>query len=110
MPRPAQHGIKLIIPLTNNWNDFGGMDQYVRWADGQYHDDFYTDPVIRGWYKDWITHVLNRVNTLTGVAYKDDPTVMAWELGNEPRCLSRRRLSAARPTAPRRRSSTGPTR
>jgi mannan endo-1,4-beta-mannosidase len=88
-----QHGIRLVIPLTNNWNDFGGMDQYVRWRDASndgpsYHDDFYTDPVIRGWYKDWISHVLNRVNTLTGVAYKDDPTVMMWELGNEPRCLS----------------------
>jgi mannan endo-1,4-beta-mannosidase len=79
-------GIRLIIPLTNNWRDFGGMDQYVRWRGGNFHDDFYTDPVIRGWYKDWISHLLNRVNTLTGVAYKDDPTVMAWELGNEPRC------------------------
>ena len=83
-----QAGIRLVIPLTNNWNDFGGMDQYVRWRGGQYHDDFYTDPVIRGWYKDWISHVLNRVNPLTGLAYKDDPTVMTWELGNEPRCLS----------------------
>src|SRR5882757_5966968 len=83
-----QAGIKLVIPLTNNWNDFGGIDQYVRWRGASYHDDFYTDPVIRGWYADWISHVLNRVNTLTGVAYKDDPTVMTWELGNEPRCLS----------------------
>jgi mannan endo-1,4-beta-mannosidase len=80
-------GIKLVVPLTNNWRDFGGMDQYVRWANGQYHDDFYTNPTIRGWYKDWISHVLNRVNTITGVAYKDDPTVMTWELGNEPRCV-----------------------
>ncbi|HEU5110563.1 MAG TPA: cellulase family glycosylhydrolase, partial [Micromonosporaceae bacterium] len=80
-------GIRLVIPLTNNWRDFGGMDQYVRWAGGQYHDDFYTDATIRGWYKDWISHVLNRVNTITGVAYKDDPTVMTWELGNEPRCV-----------------------
>lgn len=79
-------GIKLVIPLTNNWRDFGGIDQYVRWRGGQYHDDFYTDPVIRGWYKDWISHVLNRTNTLTGVRYADDPTVMTWELGNEPRC------------------------
>jgi mannan endo-1,4-beta-mannosidase len=83
-----QAGIKLVIPLTNNWNDFGGMDQYVRWRGGSFHDDFYSDAVIRGWYRDWISHVLNRVNTLTGVAYKDDPTVMTWELGNEPRCLS----------------------
>jgi len=79
-------GIKLVIPLTNNWNDFGGIAQYVRWRGGQFHSDFYTDPVIRGWYRDWISHVLNRVNTITGVAYRDDPTVMTWELGNEPRC------------------------
>ncbi|HEV8559776.1 MAG TPA: cellulase family glycosylhydrolase [Actinophytocola sp.] len=83
-----RHGIKLVIGLTNNWNDFGGMDQYVRWAGGSFHDDFYSNPVIRGWYQDYISHVLNRVNSITGVAYQDDPTIMAWELGNEPRCLS----------------------
>ena len=93
--KAGQVGIKLVIPFVNNWNDFGGMDQYVRWRDIStpddqtwYHDSFYTDPVIRQWYKDWIAHLLNRVNTYTGIAYKDDPTIMTWELGNEPRCLS----------------------
>lgn len=89
-------GIKLVIPLTNNWRDFGGIDQYVRWRGGSYHDDFYTDAVIRGWYQDWISHVLNRTNSLTGVKYKDDPTVMTWELGNEPRCKG----SGVYPTSP----------
>ena len=88
-------GLKLVIPFVNNWNDFGGMDQYVRWRDLStpdtqtwFHDSFYTDPVIKQWYRNWIAHVLNRTNTITGVKYKDDPTVMTWELGNEPRCLS----------------------
>ena len=92
--RAGALGLRLVIPLVNNWNDFGGMDQYVGWRDlsapgeTRYHDSFYTDPVIRGWYRDWISHVLNRRNSITGVLYKDDPTIMTWELGNEPRCLS----------------------
>ena len=86
--KAGQLGLRLIIPFVNNWNDFGGMDQYVRWRGGQYHDDFYTDATIRVWYKDWISHLLNRVNIHTGIAYKDDATIMTWELANEPRCKS----------------------
>jgi mannan endo-1,4-beta-mannosidase len=92
--RAGELGLKLVLPSTNNWQDFGGMDQYVKWRELQlgeeagemYHSDFYTDPVIKQWYKDWISHLLNHVNPLTGLAYKDDPTIMTWELGNEPRC------------------------
>ena len=85
-------GIKLIMTLTNNWTDFGGMDEYVRWRNvtPQYHDNFYTDSTILQWYENWASHVLNHVNTVQGpsfnVAYKDDPTIMAWELANEPEC------------------------
>src|SRR5207237_2175157 len=49
-------------------------------------DQFYTDPTIRKWYKDWIAHLLNRTNTYTGLQYKDDATILGWELANEPRC------------------------
>ncbi len=79
-------GLRLVIPFVNNWSAFGGIDQYVRWAGDSNHDDFYTDPKIRQWYKDWISHVLNRTNSITGVKYKDDPTILLWELANEPRC------------------------
>ena len=82
----GQHGVKLVLPLVNNWTAFGGMDQYVKWADGEYHDDFLTDPEIKQWYKDWVATVLERENVFTGVKYKDDPAIMAWELGNEMRC------------------------
>lgn len=51
--KASQLDIRLIIPFVNNWKDFGGMDQYVRWRGGQFHDDFYTDPIIRTWCKEW---------------------------------------------------------
>jgi mannan endo-1,4-beta-mannosidase len=36
-------------------------------------------------YKNFLTALVTRVNTVTGVAYRDDPTIFAWELINEPR-------------------------
>jgi len=89
-------GLKLVIPFTGNWADFGGMDQYVAWAGGSFHDDFYTNATIKTWYKAWISHLLNHVNSITGVAYKNDPTIMTWELANEPRCVG----SGAYPASP----------
>lgn len=32
--------------------------------------------------------LLTRKNHLTGVEYRDDPTILAWELMNEPRCTT----------------------
>lgn len=32
-------GIKLIVALTNNWADYGGMDVYTVNLGGKYHDD-----------------------------------------------------------------------
>lgn len=47
--------------------------------------DFFTSPTSRELYRAFFTALLTRVNTVTGVAYRDDPTVFAWELINEPR-------------------------
>ncbi|KAI7726032.1 hypothetical protein M8C21_009455 [Ambrosia artemisiifolia] len=51
-------------------------------------DSFFTNPMVKSFYKNHIKTVLTRRNTITGVMYKDDPTIMAWELMNEPRCPS----------------------
>jgi len=88
--KASKHGIRLIIPFVNNWDDMGGMNQYVRWAGQNGHDTFYTNEWIKGVYKDYIRYVLNRVNSITGIAYKDDPTIFIWELANEPRVQSDR--------------------
>ncbi|GER39397.1 mannan endo-1 4-beta-mannosidase 4 [Striga asiatica] len=88
-----RHGIYLILSLVNNWEGFGGKRQYVQWArdQGQYmnsDDDFFTSPITKGYYKNHVKAVLTRVNSITGVAYKDEPTILGWELMNEPRCQS----------------------
>ncbi|CAK9152361.1 unnamed protein product [Ilex paraguariensis] len=88
-----RYGIKLVLSLANNYENFGGKKQYVNWArsKGQYltsDDDFFRNPVVKGFYKNHIRTVLNRYNTFTRVLYKNDPTIMAWELMNEPRCTS----------------------
>ncbi|XP_057972944.1 mannan endo-1,4-beta-mannosidase 5-like [Malania oleifera] len=86
-----KYSIRLILSLSNNYNDFGGRAQYVNWARSagvriNGDDDFYTNPVVKDYYKNHVKRVLTRMNTITRVAYKDDPTIMAWELMNEPRC------------------------
>ncbi|CAH9080959.1 unnamed protein product [Cuscuta epithymum] len=87
------HRQKLILSLVNNFNEYGGKAQYVAWANerGQSlssDDDFFTNSVVKEYYKNHIKTVLTRKNTITGTAYKDDSTIMAWELMNEPRCPS----------------------
>lgn len=85
----AKRDLRLVLPLVNNWDDYGGMNQYVAWSPtAQQHDDFYTDQNCKAWYKNFVRAVLNRVNTFSGVRYRNDPTIFAWELANEARCSS----------------------
>lgn len=35
----SKTGMKLIVALTNNWADYGGMDVYTVNLGGKYHDD-----------------------------------------------------------------------
>lgn len=116
------YNIRLLIPFVNNWDDYGGMNQYVVWRSGitssadrsarrrylqedlhrvveggsgrryRYattallgHDDFYSDPIIKSWFKNYISTITTRINTYTNVRYRDEPTILGWELANEPR-------------------------
>ncbi|KAL8230976.1 hypothetical protein R6Q57_000754 [Mikania cordata] len=86
-----KYGLRLILSFVNNYKDFGGRPQYVEWArcsGVQIHsdDEFYTNPTVKGYYKNHVERVISRFNTITKIPYKNDNTIMAWELINEPRC------------------------
>ncbi len=87
LAKSRELGLKVIVVLTNNWRAFGGMDQYLTWYGLSKHHEFYTNAVVKAAYKDWAAALVNRKNTINGVMYRDDPTIFAWELANEPRCI-----------------------
>lgn len=91
--------LRLIIAVLDFWAFTGGAQQMRAWygsrdapgVQSQYNTDlskeksefFFQDPRTKRDYKTWVSHVVQRVNPLTGLAYRDDPTIMAWELMNE---------------------------
>jgi mannan endo-1,4-beta-mannosidase len=93
----AKNKIYVQLCLVNWWRDTGGVTQYLKWAgiDDAADDkspygvnvekamQFYSNEQTRKWYKAHVEKLVTRKNTLTGVLYKDDPTIMAWELMNE---------------------------
>ncbi|KAK4368945.1 hypothetical protein RND71_012737 [Anisodus tanguticus] len=89
-----RNGIRLILSLVNNLRAYGGKTQYVKWAweEGvalsSSNDSFFYDPSIRRYFKSYVKTVLTRRNIYTGIEYRDDPTIFAWELINEPRCMT----------------------
>ncbi|KAH7925543.1 glycoside hydrolase family 5 protein [Leucogyrophana mollusca] len=74
------NGLRLIVTLTNNWSDYGGMDVYVNQlvGSGQPHDLFYTNSACISAYKNYIKAFVGR--------YVNEPGILGWELANEPRC------------------------
>ncbi|OMF36894.1 hypothetical protein BK133_08220 [Paenibacillus sp. FSL H8-0548] len=88
-----EHGIRLLIPFVDQWQWEGGIESYVNFRypgtisnDAANDEDawkFYTDPQIISDFKQVIHYMMNRVNTITGVPYKEDKAILAWETGNE---------------------------
>ena len=91
-----------VLVLNNFFQWTGGMAQYVAWATGEpipyperngktwddfqhYSARFYATPKAQDLFERYVLAVVGRKNTITGVAYRDDPTIMAWQLSNEPR-------------------------
>jgi mannan endo-1,4-beta-mannosidase len=100
----AKNNIYVQLCLTNWWRDTGGVTQYLRWvgindaADDSYkfgiNNDkailFYSNPETRRLYREHLEKLATRKNTITGVAYRDDPTIFGWELMNEAQVITGR--------------------
>ncbi len=78
-----KYKIKLITPLTDAYNYYHG--NYGDFCKTRSVDktQFWTDPNVRNDFKDYIYKWLNHVNSYTGIAIKDDPSLFLIELGNE---------------------------
>lgn len=78
-----KHGVRVMLCLSAEAGDYlGGIGTYAAWR-GRKRAEFYTDPQLREDYKATVRHVLNRVNTVTGVPYREDKAILAWQFGNE---------------------------
>ena len=90
----GQLGIRLIIPLVDNYyyNNMGkrtftnwrGLTHGTQGANWEIEEQvFFTNNDVLNDFLHYISLLLNRVNQFSGLAYKNDPTIMAWETGNE---------------------------
>lgn len=81
----GKYKVRLIIPFIDQWDWFGGIAQFAAFR-GKEASEFWTDQKIIEDFKEVIKHVINRTNSYTGIPYKLDPAIMAWETGNELDC------------------------
>jgi mannan endo-1,4-beta-mannosidase len=98
----AKREMVAVVYLNNYWVWSGGMSQYVSWFDSEpvpnpfleeyswdqfmkFSARFYAHAEANAAYRRYIEMLVNRKNRYTGVLYRDDPAIMAWQLGNEPR-------------------------
>jgi len=88
-----RYGVRVIFDLTAGSGDYlGGIGTYAAHR-GKKREEFFTDPQVKADYKATVSYVLNRVNTVSGVRYKDDKAILAWQFGNEMRTATNEWLS-----------------
>ncbi len=97
----AKRGMKAVIFLSNNWEWSGGFQQYLDW-NGLVPEEmrtrkltwdeqrdivskFYRCEPCKASYDQQVSLILGRTNRYNKRKYTEDPTIMAWELANEPR-------------------------
>ncbi len=78
-----KYGVRVMLCLSAEAGDYlGGIGTYAAHR-GKKRAEFWTDPQLREDYKATVAFVLGRTNTVTGVPYKNDKAILAWQFGNE---------------------------
>jgi len=92
-----------ILYLNNSWEWSGGYSQYLEWAgygkapvpavDGwdaymKFVQQYATSESAQALFANYVNDMITRTNRYTGVKYTEDPTIMSWQIGNEPRAFS----------------------
>lgn len=98
-----------VIYLTNSWDWSGGFGFYLknvglgdspdahgegynRYVD--YARMFFHSQQAQQLYHRFVEQIVTRRNSVNGAAYADDPTIMAWQLCNEPRPFGKEEVPA----------------
>jgi hypothetical protein len=79
-----EYDIRLIVPFiaSQSFERIRGVDEFAELA-GKPGGAFWTDDEVKDDFRDLLRFVLNRRNTVNGILYKNDPAILAWQLGNE---------------------------
>ena len=101
MAELGKRDMTAVLYLTNFWEWSGGMMSRLYWETGRYKDmndpadpwpafpdaasAFYANPAAVERFSGYVRKLIGRRNSVSGVTYRDDPTLMAWQLANEPR-------------------------
>lgn len=94
-----------VLYLTNNWEWSGGMSQYLEWAGKgpipvpaippntwpqymSYTEKFHSCEPCMEALDNHVKFIMTRTNAYTKRKYTEDNTIMAWQVGNEPRLFT----------------------
>lgn len=96
-----------VLYLNNSWEWSGGYGFYLENAGAgkaprpnevgyeaymSYASQFASNKKAHELFYDYVRFILGRTNRYTGKRYADDPAIMSWQIGNEPRAFSREAL------------------
>ena len=99
----GQRGMKAVLYLNNSWEWSGGYGFYLEQAGAgrqpRPNEDGYQafmkamaqyaqNKKAHELFYQYVRDIIGRTNRYTGLAYTDDPAIMAWQIGNEPRAFS----------------------